>query len=256
MRWGDKSKLYNAFGGILREFCFDYELKFIEMKNILYILIAGILVLSSGCESEDTASVSRITYYPIFEIEGDQYVSVVAGNNFTDPGVVAFEGETEIDVETTGTVDTNTPGVYTLTYSATNSDGFAGTTTRLVAVTSEDVSGTDLSGDWVSISTSFSGASYGQTMTITKLADGLYSASDSYAHPNADQPVVFVHTGGSVGIIQTVPASIFGVAMFGNIALGPHATNPNAELTFEVDLPAFAFSTAKQWVTQATFDSL
>ena len=62
--------------------------------------------------------------------------TVELGGTWTDAGATADGGET---VKTTGTVDTDTVGTYTITYSATDASENTGTATRTVTV--EDTAG-------------------------------------------------------------------------------------------------------------------
>ncbi|MER2996021.1 DUF5011 domain-containing protein [Pontibacter populi] len=150
------------------------------MKNINRIIatVTSILLAFTmvACEKDDeTANISRVTTYAEFDMSGDQFVSLVQGETFTDPGVTALEGETELDVTATGTVDTSTPGVYVITYSAVNSDNFPGTITRTVAVLPEpEQEGVNIAGTYVR---------NGVTSTVTKLAPGFYLMSNIYGSP-------------------------------------------------------------------------
>ena len=56
---------------------------------------------------------------------------VAQGHTWTDAGATADTGET---VTASGTVDTNTAGIYTITYTATDASGNVGTATRTVTV--------------------------------------------------------------------------------------------------------------------------
>jgi hypothetical protein len=99
-----------------------------------------------GCERElETEGLTKkITYYPVFELEGDEEIVIHAGDAFTLPSATATEGGSEIPVTTTITgsyftgpvssLDPNVPDVYTVNYSATNQDGFSGSATRSVTV--------------------------------------------------------------------------------------------------------------------------
>jgi uncharacterized protein len=70
---------------------------------------------------------------PIVTLAGNAPLNVEAYTSFTDPGASAHDDEGPLAVTTSGDVDVNTPGDYTLTYSATN--GYLTTTiTRLVRV--------------------------------------------------------------------------------------------------------------------------
>lgn len=111
------------------------------MKNIRMIYLFS-LILSFvvwGCE-KDYDDLYTVTNYANFEMEGDEVIFNPFGTPFTDPGVTATEAGTDLDVTTTvsgdyfgGTsFDPNVADRYVYTYSATNSDGYPGSTTRLV----------------------------------------------------------------------------------------------------------------------------
>ena len=57
-------------------------------------------------------------------------MNVVVGGSFTDPGASTNEGT----LSTSGTVNVNSVGTYTITYTATDATGNTGTATRTVAV--------------------------------------------------------------------------------------------------------------------------
>lgn len=66
---------------------------------------------------------------PIITVNGDNpYIINQLGATYIDPGATSNNGETII---TSGVVDTNKVGIYTITYSSTNSTG---TATRKVEV--------------------------------------------------------------------------------------------------------------------------
>ncbi len=112
----------------------------------LRILAIGLLTFLAGCERDlDTLGVTtKITYYPVFELEGEEEMVVPAGEAFTLPGATATEQGTEIPVSRniTGTyfagvvndIDTSVPDIYNVTYSAVNVDGFTGSASRTVFV--------------------------------------------------------------------------------------------------------------------------
>ena len=100
-------------------------------KCILAVILS--VFLFAACEKE-TAGLSRITYYATFEMEGDEYMFIESNSTFTEPGVKAFEDETELPVDIKGTVNTAVPDIYTIFYSAKNSDGFSKTIARKVIV--------------------------------------------------------------------------------------------------------------------------
>jgi hypothetical protein len=117
-------------------------------KNIVYIFLCLSFVFF-GCEKErETENLSRITYYPTINLKGERWNEIPVGGSFTDPGVEAFEGATSLTAKASGTVNTGVPGVYTITYVATNKDGFEAEEYRYVGVISDKVKGQDITGNY------------------------------------------------------------------------------------------------------------
>jgi hypothetical protein len=79
-----------------------------------------------------TATRTVIVDSPVITLTGDNPYYVGKGTVYTDPGATSDGGEV-ITVDTSNIV-MNTKGNYTVTYSATDSNGFLGTTTRTVVV--------------------------------------------------------------------------------------------------------------------------
>ena len=157
------------------------------MKKIFLFLCA---VSLAACSDESTGDVSKVTNYPNFELLGDETMYIHKGDAFTDPGVVVTEGENEIDYEvsvsgafTGGTsVNTNVEDVYTVTYSAVNQDGFAGSITRRVVVAEVGDLITSIAGVYTStvVRNGVAGAAYTdmEFVLITDNGDGTYNLSD------------------------------------------------------------------------------
>ncbi len=182
------------------------------MKTIKQYLsitaIATFILLGGSCKEETydypegTVGISKITYYPILTLKGTDYLTVIKGSVFTDPGVTAKEGTTDLKVTTTGTVNTATAGVYTLTYSAVNKDGFSASTTRRVIVYSTDVSAAanDLSG-------SYARNTNGSVVVWTKLAPGVYKVFNPGGAPGTNLTVVIFNPTGLTVLIPSQAAS-------------------------------------------------
>ena len=68
-------------------------------------------------------------------VTGDNPATTELGADYDDAGATATDASGTVEVVTTGTVDTSTVGEYTLTYTATDASGNAGTATRTVNVT-------------------------------------------------------------------------------------------------------------------------
>ncbi len=146
------------------------------MKRYLAIIILGVVsMVYSSCKKESFdypegyVGISKITVFPILTMKGDKYVAVAKGATYTDAGATAAAGTSTIEVKTTGLPNTATAGVYLITYSATNSDGFAATATRSVVVydTKADAVANDFSGNYLRAAT-------GTITKWTKLAPGAY----------------------------------------------------------------------------------
>lgn len=122
------------------------------MNRIINISLSVlILVFASSCERDlDSENVSRVTTYATLQLTGDLAMTIMLGETFTDPGIVAKIGEEDVtsQVTTSGTVDTNTPGVYTITYTVVNPDNFPATVSRLVGVIDPAALNYDLTGTY------------------------------------------------------------------------------------------------------------
>lgn len=167
------------------------------MKNKIYLMFFAVS-LCLGCELADPIE-SEVTEYAEFEITGGEFLYVDLGTTFTEPGVTATAGGEPLDVEISGTVDTSTPGVYILEYSAVNADGFPATTTRYVAVGDMEVAfARDLSGTYA-VGT--------RSNTVTQIQPGYYLNSDTLP-PNVIS--VFMVDLGNGTLIIPPQASRFG----------------------------------------------
>jgi hypothetical protein len=172
------------------------------MKKIIPILLLSMFTVFSACNkdeinnTEDKVGISRVTRFPILTMNGDRYMAVAVGGTFTDPGVTAKEGSTTIPVTKSGTVNTATPGVYDVTYTAKNKDGFAASLTRTVAVYSTDAiaAANDLSGNYARTSN-------GSVSTWTKIAPGVYTVFNPGGAPGTNLTVIaFNSTGNTIKI--------------------------------------------------------
>ena len=107
-----------------------------------------------------------------------------------------MEGATAIPYTTSGSVNTNVAGVYTLTYSAVNKDGFPASIARTVAVYSTDAGASvnDLSGTYVRTAT-------GVASTWSKIAPGVYKVFNPGGAAGTNVTViVFNSTGNTIHI--------------------------------------------------------
>ncbi len=100
-----------------------------EVSVIEAILLALGIVVADNI-TEDTP-IPPDTVFPVITILGDNPATVELGGTYTDAGATSDGGET---VSSSGSVDTNTVGTYTITYSATDAAGNTSTATRTVNV--------------------------------------------------------------------------------------------------------------------------
>ena len=125
------------------------------MKKIisLFALAAFVLVGFSSCDY-DGKDDAYVTHYVSIDLkEGDTYL-VAKGSTYTDPGYTATEGTEDVTSKVTvsGDVDANKMGIYNVTYSAVNKDGFSASVTRKVLVYDPEVT-TNISGTYKVTST-------------------------------------------------------------------------------------------------------
>ena len=99
------------------------------MKRIISIL-SVIVALLSACTEE--SSQGRIL------MNGESEITLSVGEPFTDPGVVAIEGDSFLEVAVRGQVDTSQIGVYVILYEAIDSTGKKISITRTVTITERE----------------------------------------------------------------------------------------------------------------------
>jgi hypothetical protein len=164
--------------------------------NIMKKIIIALLIASSfftACTTDDTANVSKVTFFPVFTILGANPYFVAAGTPYTDPGAIAKAGTTVIPHTTTAsgkyrgttTLDTSKSDEYAVTYSATNSDGFVGSGSRKVIVYKNGDLVNSIEGLYtctIARNGSTPGASYINIkyIYIWKNANGTYQISDAF----------------------------------------------------------------------------
>ncbi len=162
--------------------------------SAIYLLTALVaLSLFSSCkkdteiENANQVGSSKIIYFPSIAINGDAVFMVNPGQTFTDPGAVAIlNGDTTKYTVTGGPVST-TPGIYNLTYTAVNAQGYSATDIRAVVVLDPSVLSQDFSGTYTRYVAGVAGA----TSTWTKIGPGEYTV---------------VNPGGAAGVTGSVIA--------------------------------------------------
>lgn len=107
----------------------------IMKKNFIFLLSAALLILATSCE-KTSKGLTRITYYPIITLQGENPYVVQLGGSYTEPGFTAtLDGEDySSKVTINSDVNASIPGIYSVTYSAVNPDGYSSSVTRDVYV--------------------------------------------------------------------------------------------------------------------------
>ena len=177
--------------------------KTITMRKFKYLIILSLTAFAfTSCTKEDdivnsdtVVGHSRVTFFPSFNMKGDKYMSIVKGGNYTEPGVTAKEGQTDLPVTITGSVNASQVGVYDIIYTATNKDGFSSSVTRTIAVLPEaERPGADISGNYKNT------GSFSYVANMKKLAPGFYLVDNIWG-------------GGSAAIIASYVISTDGATL-------------------------------------------
>ena len=94
--------------------------------------------ISSDAPSVGYINVIEDSVAPVITLLGDATVSIEVGDTYIDAGATAkdnYDGDITSSIVVTGSVDTNTIGIYTLSYDVTDTNGnVASTVTRTVNV--------------------------------------------------------------------------------------------------------------------------
>jgi hypothetical protein len=142
------------------------------MKRSISIFTLSLLIILVACNkndinnTSDRVGISRVVFFPAIKTNGQRLIIINQGATFTDPGATATLNGVATPF-TVNTVNTNVPGVYDLTYTATNPQGFTATDWRTVVVIGNDVTTHDYSGRYLRAAT-------GVISTWTKTASGQY----------------------------------------------------------------------------------
>jgi Domain of unknown function (DUF5011) len=174
------------------------------MKYIIKTAFLWTLVLLFSCnkftvvDTPTQVGISKVTNYVVFTLNGPEVQSILVGTPYTDPGATAVENGETVQYATSGTADINTVGLYPITYSAVNKDGYSSSVTRYVAVlASAALPGVNLAGTYTNV------GSLALTADITNVASGVYYTSNAWGGASAFVlPMYFFCTD---GVTITVP---------------------------------------------------
>jgi hypothetical protein len=157
-----------------------------NMKTIsnIYFSLLLIAACSLSCNKSNfnypagTVGISKIIYFPSVTIIGNRIVTTTQGADFTDSGATAILNGKPVAYTTDPTISSTTaPGVYTVTYTAANAQGFSASDWRYVVVVPTSalsdplVPTNDFSGTYLRAAT-------GVTSTWTKISTGVYQVEN------------------------------------------------------------------------------
>lgn len=181
------------------------------MRKLLYLSILSIIILFVACDKE-TEDISRATTYAIITYEGDAVVFIEKGGSFT-PSATSSGGE---EVKISGSIDFNQPGFYTITYAATNIDGYDAVNTQLFIIWEED---DVLAGVYDGIRVN---KNKGGIVLIYPNGDGTYTCSDllgGYYHQGVSYGPAYAAPSSSMEVSGSTITAAQGVCAFGPVTL-------------------------------------
>ena len=196
------------------------------------------------------------TQAPVITLNGSATVSVSAGSSYTDAGATATDNvDTSVTVTTSGTVDTATPGVYTVTYNATDAAGNAATpVTRTVTVSDTTAPVITLTGS-ATASVAW-GSSYTDAgATATDNVD-LIDTVNSGGSVNANKPGTYTLTfdaTDAAGNVATQVTRTVTVAISNPTTVGADGYSPVMKYAFGANSPS---DTVQAPVTSSTATTL
>lgn len=165
-----------------------------QLKKLTWLVVmAG--ALFAGCK-KDTENVSKTVTvsYPEITLNGQSLVILATGAAYTDAGAKLKDditGQVSDIQPTSSNVNTATPGLYSVTFTASNENGFETSATRLVAVTSVN-NPVDYTGAYLRAAT-------GEKAFVTRVAPGVYKVvNPGGATIGRETTVYFVETAANV----------------------------------------------------------
>ncbi|MBR4441505.1 MAG: DUF5012 domain-containing protein [Bacteroidales bacterium] len=110
------------------------------MKKLFIIPLAAMLL--TAC-SKDSENVSFITNYAVFDLAGDEVVHVNIGDDYVEPGVKATENGEDVSskIKVSSDFVKDEFGLFSVSYSIINSDGYLASARREIVVEDPDVEG-------------------------------------------------------------------------------------------------------------------
>ncbi|MBR5255398.1 MAG: DUF5011 domain-containing protein [Bacteroidales bacterium] len=143
--------------------------------RILTLLCAAAVIAAVGCTKKTTGLID-VTYYATIELAGDNPYVVQLGSSYAEPGFTATLNGEDISGQVTvdSNVDTSSPGIYSVTYTAVNADGFSSSVVRDVYVLNPG----GIDNVYMSHARMGSRDYNNLPIVISKVSDGVYELED------------------------------------------------------------------------------
>ena len=143
------------------------------MKRILFLIAASALCFTACKKDKDDVSKVVDITYPEVRLNGEKYTTLNLGQPYDDPGAVSVDdvsgSESSVNA-TTNTVDPTTPGLYYMSYIATNANGYKTTAGRYIAVNNYN--------DNINLEGTYLRAAKGAEVHVTRVSRGMYMIDD------------------------------------------------------------------------------
>lgn len=183
-----------------------------QIKGLLWIFfLPAVLMTACRKETTDNVSITAKVSYPEIILNGPGIQTVALGAGYVDAGAKLKDDITGniTDIQpTSSNVNTAVPGLYVVTFTASNANGFETSVSRLVAVAANVPGSVDRSGTYLRTAT-------GVNCYITKLADGIYKLENPAGFAGSPDMVVYmVETAANVYSCPSQP-----VENYGNVAV-------------------------------------
>jgi hypothetical protein len=210
------------------------------MKFSKYLIPVSLLLILMGCAKEEIynnteteVGISKVVFFPSLTTKGDRLVILKQGTAYNEQGATATLNNQPTKFSTTGTVDVTKPGVYSITYEATNEQGFSASDFRTIVVIGNDVDANNFSGTYLRSAT-------GITSTWTRTAPGVYTIENpGGAGVGAGLKVIAVNYAGNQ---ITIPKQIS--PDFGLVSSGSESYTPGPPATIKYVFFAGGYGTA------------
>lgn len=159
-----------------------------RINGLVWIFLLPLLVIT-GCKKESTKDISTTVKvsFPEITLNGPALQIVAMGAVYSDAGAKLKDDITGVitDIQpTSSNVNTAAPGLYSVTFTASNANGFETSVTRLVAVAGTTGT-TNRQGRYLRTAT-------GVSCFISKLADGVYELKNPAGFSGSTNTIVYM----------------------------------------------------------------